>query len=67
MIIHQAVLELNEEGAEAAAATAVLVAKGLAALQEPFQMIVDRPFFCAIQDNESGAALFMGAIYDPEG
>ena len=67
MIIHKAVLELNEEGAEAAAATAVLVAKGLAALQEPFQMIVDRPFFCAIQDNESGAALFMGAIYDPEG
>jgi serine protease inhibitor len=28
-------------------------------------MIVDRPFFCAIEDRRSGALLFVGAIYDP--
>ena len=31
----------------------------------PFQMIVDRPFFCAIEDRRSGALLFVGAIFDP--
>jgi serpin B len=68
MIIHQAVLELNEEGAEAAAVTAVMVKRSsMIGGPKPFRMVVDRPFFCAIQDNESGAALFMGAIYDPEG
>jgi serine protease inhibitor len=66
-VIHQAVLEVNEEGAEAAAATAVVVARSAMGPQSSFRMTVDRPFFCAIQDNESGAALFMGAIYDPAG
>jgi serine protease inhibitor len=28
-------------------------------------MIVDRPFFCAIEDRRSGTLLFVGAIYDP--
>jgi serine protease inhibitor len=28
-------------------------------------MIVDRPFFRAIEDRRSGALLFVGAIYDP--
>jgi len=32
---------------------------------QPFQMIVDRPFFCVIEDRRSGALLFVGAIYDP--
>jgi serpin B len=31
----------------------------------PFSMIVDRPFFCAIEDRRSGALLFMAVIYDP--
>jgi serine protease inhibitor len=28
-------------------------------------MIVDRSFFCAIEDRRSGALLFVGVIYDP--
>ena len=35
-------------------------------LEQPFRMIVDRPFLCAIEDHRSGALLFLGAIYDPE-
>jgi serpin B len=28
-------------------------------------MVVDRPFFCAIRDNTTGAVLLLGLIYDP--
>ena len=63
-VIHEAVLEVNEEGAEAAAATAVLMERSLS--MDQFEMIVDRPFFCAIYDQETGAILFMGWILDPE-
>ena len=34
--------------------------------QRNFSMIVDRPFFCTIRDNQTGALLFIGAIVDPE-
>ena len=32
---------------------------------EPFRMIVNRPFFFAICDNQTQAILYMGAIVDP--
>lgn len=60
--------KVDEEGSEAAAVTTTGVrATAIARPEEPFHMIVDRPFFCAIQDQRSGALLFIGAIYDPEG
>ena len=31
----------------------------------PFQFIVDHPFLAAIQENRTGALLFLGAILDP--
>jgi serpin B len=54
---------VDEEGSEAAAATTTGIRT--TAIVRPFQMIVDRPFFCAIEDRRSGALLFIGAIYDP--
>jgi serine protease inhibitor len=58
--------EVDEEGSEAAAVTTIGVrAAAVARPEPPFQMIVDRPFFCAIEDRRSGALLFVGAIYDP--
>ncbi len=63
-VIHEAVLEVNEEGAEATAATAVSMTRGGPPSQ--FSMVVDRPFFCAICDHKTGAILFMGWILDPE-
>ena len=61
-VIHKAFVEVNEEGTEAAAVTAVVVVFS----PEPrFRMIVDRPFFCAICDNETGALLFMGFVVNP--
>ena len=64
---HKTFVEVNEEGTEAAAATSVgIVATSLREEPEPFRMIVDRPFFCAIRDNQTGSLLFMGSIIDPQ-
>jgi serpin B len=63
-VIHKTFVEVNEEGAEAAATTAVMVLGGPPV--ESFTMIIDRPFFCAIRDNETGTLLFMGSIVDPQ-
>ena len=63
---HKAVVEVNEEGTEAAAVTSVQV--GITSVQQPrppFKMVVDRPFFFAIRDARTGMVLFMGAVYDP--
>jgi serine protease inhibitor len=58
--------KVDEEGSEAAAVTTTGIrAAAVAHSEQPFQMIVDRPFFCAIEDRRSGALLFVGAIHDP--
>jgi len=59
---HGTALEVDEEGTEAAAATAVEMAKG----EKLPLLTVDRPFFCAIVDSRTQAILFMGAITDPQ-
>ncbi|QOV24768.1 serpin family protein [Anabaenopsis elenkinii] len=64
---HKTFVEVNEEGTEASAATSVaMVARALREKPEPFRMIVDRPFFCAIRDHQTGSILFMGVITDPQ-
>jgi serpin B len=60
-VIHQAFVRVDEEGTEAAAATAVIVAlKGM-----PNQFRADHPFIFIIQDTETGSVLFMGKVTDP--
>ena len=65
---HKTFVEVNEEGTEAAAATSVEMVLTSARMpaEEPFQMVVDRPFFCAIRDNQTGTILFMGSIKEPK-
>jgi serpin B len=65
---HQTFVEVNEEGTEAAAVTAVEVIPTSMPIREepPFKMVVDRPFFCAIRDNQTGTILFMGSIVEPK-
>lgn len=64
---HKTFVEVNEEGTEAAAATSVgIVATSSREEPEPFRMIADRPFFCAIRDNQTGNILFMGSIIEPQ-
>lgn len=63
---HKTFVEVNEEGTEAAAVTSIGIrATAAIPMDEPFQMKVDRPFFCAIRDNQTGSVLFMGSIADP--
>ena len=62
-VMHKAVVEVNEEGTTAAAVTAVEMTRGR--MPERFALTVDRPFFTAIRDNESGAVLFTGLVLDP--
>jgi serine protease inhibitor len=67
-VLHRAVLEVNEDGTEAAAATGVLVPLSAARLSSPprlFQMIVDHAFFVMIRDETTGTILFMGWVGDP--
>ncbi len=60
-VLHKTFVEVNEEGTEAAAATVV----GIVKTSAPPQFNVDRPFFYAIRDNETGTVLFMGTVVDP--
>lgn len=62
---HKTFVEVNEDGTEAAAATSIGVST-TAAFVNQFEMIVNRPFFCAIRDNRTGTVLFMGSIEDPQ-
>ena len=62
-VIHKAFVEVNEVGTEAAAATAVVTLRGPA---RRFEFAVNRPFFCAIRDNETGALLFTGYVVEPD-
>jgi serine protease inhibitor len=65
-VVQSTYWKVDEEGSEAAAVTTTGIrAAAIARPAQPFQMIVDRPFFCAIEDRRSGALLFVGAIYDP--
>ncbi len=62
---HKTFVEVNEEGTEAAATTSTGIVAVSAPAEKPFEMIVNRPFFCAIRDNQTGSVLFMGSIMEP--
>ncbi len=65
-VIHKTFIEINEEGTEAAAATSVgIVLTSTAFGPKPFHMIVDRPFFFVLRDDDSGMILFMGSVTNP--
>jgi serine protease inhibitor len=59
---HKTVVEVNEEGTEAAASTGIEISVTSAPSQPPFTMIVDRPFFCAIADDRTNTILFLGKV-----
>jgi serpin B len=62
--LHQAVVEVNEEGTEAAAATGIVM--GLKSVPEPPTTFrADHPFIFLIRDNKTGSILFMGRVVDP--
>jgi serpin B len=63
-VIHQAFIEVNEEGTEAAAATGIaMVVKSIPPPTPIFK--ADHPFIFIIQQNETGNILFMGRVNNP--
>lgn len=66
-VIQNTFLEINEEGTEAAAATAVSTRSGSAPPRALPEVVLDRPFLLAIRDDRTGVTLFLGAIVDPAG
>ncbi len=66
-VVHQAYIDVNEAGTEAAAATAVVMTASARLMhpEPPVEMIVDRPFLFALTDLRSGLPLFLGRVADP--
>jgi serine protease inhibitor len=62
-VIHQAFIDVNEEGTEAAAATGVVVE--LYAMLHMYEFRADHPFIYMIMDKETGSILFMGRVVNP--
>jgi len=64
-VIHKAFVDVNEEGTEAAAATAVVMI-GTGRPTQPVIFRADHPFLFLIRDTRSGAILFMGRVMNPK-
>jgi len=65
-VIHKAFISVDEEGTEAAAATAVIVGVTSMPLpEETVVMTIDRPFIFLIRDIQTGTILFLGRVMNP--
>lgn len=61
-VVHKTYLKLDEEGTEAAAATAIILRAGAVPRPNPDEFRADRPFCYVLLDNESGTILFVGTV-----
>ncbi len=65
-VVHKAFIEINEEGTEAAAATAVIMRlTSVGPKAERKEFIADSPFLFYLIDDQTGAILFMGRVINP--
>jgi len=64
-VLHKAFLEVNEEGTEAAAATAVVVKADAARPETPKVFKADRPFLFIIRHTPTNTVLFLGRFENP--
>jgi serine protease inhibitor len=61
VVMHKTVVEVDETGTVAAAATGI----GVTAVESAVVMTMDHPFFYAIQDDKTGELLFIGVLMNP--
>jgi serpin B len=66
-VVQKTFVAVDEEGTEAAAATAgvMRVVASMDYKPKPFRFTADRPFLFAIEDVRSGTILFLGEVQDP--
>jgi len=65
-VIHKAYVDINEEGTEAAAATAVTIRLTSVGPAPSPVFRADHPFLFLIRDNQSGSILFLGRVMNPK-
>lgn len=63
-MIQKAVIEVDEKGTVAAAATAVVMFG--TAVQQPMQFNANHPFLFILYDTQSGVILFIGQVFNPQ-
>jgi serpin B len=67
-VFHKAFVDVNEEGTEAAAATAVVVGNAPSPAPPPPKVFrADHPFLFLIRDTKTGSVLFLGRLENPKG
>ena len=64
-VLHKATITVDEEGTEAAAATAVIIGVTSAMPDEPISLVIDRPFMFMIRHLRTNTILFMGRVVQP--
>lgn len=66
-VFHKAFVKLDEKGTEAAAATAVVMARAgaMPSQEQPSEFKADHPFLFLLRHVPSGAILFLGRVSDP--
>lgn len=66
-VLHKTLMDVNEEGTEAAASTVVVLDRKMAQQTNPyFEMKINRPFVFALHDQKTDKVLFLGHINDPQ-
>ena len=64
-VIHQAFVNVDEEGTEAAAATAVVMLRAGPPPEKSVAFRADHPFLFLIREKSTGSVLFVGRVTDP--
>jgi serpin B len=63
-VVQEAIVEVDETGTVAAAATAATTDEDAVAVSPP-RVAIDQPFLFLIRDTRNGSILFMGHVEDP--
>ncbi|OZM74325.1 serpin family protein [Amycolatopsis antarctica] len=64
-VLHQAVLRVDEQGFEGAAATAVMVRMASISTEQPVEVTADRPFLLLVRNAGTGAVYFLARVVTP--
>jgi serpin B len=65
-VVHEAYVEVNEEGTEAAAATGVAISLTSVPIDRPPVFRADHPFLFVIRHKQTGSILFIGRVTNPK-
>lgn len=63
--LHEAVLKVDEEGIEGAAATAIMIRVASVIIEDPLEVRFDRPFLILVRHAATGAVYFLARVTDP--